>query len=801
MFSDTPIDNYDNDLLNRRPLAERIAEIILSRDSEHSVVMALQGPWGSGKSSVFRLVEKELEAQAVVLWYEPWFYTSPEQMIVGYLNIVRKALSKAAGTADVASKAKELLRDYGALLSYVPGIGKDVSELGAVSPEELRDKIGKLTRESKQRIVVVVDDVDRLPADEMALLFKLVRLCGFPYFTYLLAFDKQVVQKALLSTFQGDSDFVEKIVQVEIPLPPVDDLILRRFVGQHLDDASQKNGRDSREHIEELLMLDDLGERFHELREQDVLFASLREAKRYLNAVETTLPLVSADIHLYDFFALEYVRIFLPAFYDEIYRLRYSLAGTNWGGERQQADREAILKKLGERILQDDRGTIGMRLLCEVFPLLDAAVNSPNQSCSSKPLPVWARELRARHPELVDRYFYFQIPANSVSHGEVRTLLESINANHDILEESIESAVKRYRMEGRMRGFSDSIGMESGLLSNELRERFAIAAGSISVPIEEPSVELLIDPGEILSLFLIVASMLREMTAEEQRKAAGKIVREAPQLRNAVFFFYMAKPDEAYQAPLPLLDIGSLHSDLVARLRAAFVEGGQNFFDELPVDWLKTLMMWNQPDVMTPVVASCLKDRPADWAKLASLSTDRDHNRSRALNLSVMTGLLNIRVLAESAKEAPLVKVDEGDQEVVEKLLSLLCLVPNLVAELHNIQAVAKAMERANINQKVDVDWRTLCWDRWKDVLKEWWEGKSWWPDMEHVYKGWAGLQALTMQVIEGQPGGKMALAAHDHLNRTALELAEAVQNLVSHIDAEMERLPRLPIDSDFDRH
>lgn len=78
-------------------------------------------------------------------------------------------------------------------------------------------------REEDLKIIVSIDDIDRLSEEEIIAVFQLVKaLADFPKTIYLLAFDYDVVVKALGKIQHGDGkEYLEKVIQVpfEIPAP------------------------------------------------------------------------------------------------------------------------------------------------------------------------------------------------------------------------------------------------------------------------------------------------------------------------------------------------------------------------------------------------------------------------------------------------------------------------------------------------------------------------------------------------------------------------------------------------------
>lgn len=82
------------------------------------------------------------------------------------------------------------------------------------------------------QILVVIDDVDRLPNDQIRLIFQLVNsVAGFPHMVYLLSYDKDIVARAL-DDVQGrrGAEYLEKIIQVPFDMPPINKYRVRSIL-------------------------------------------------------------------------------------------------------------------------------------------------------------------------------------------------------------------------------------------------------------------------------------------------------------------------------------------------------------------------------------------------------------------------------------------------------------------------------------------------------------------------------------------------------------------------------------------
>ena len=78
---------------------------------------------------------------------------------------------------------------------------------------------------------MVLDDIDRLHAEELLMVFKLVRLVGrLPNVYYLLAYDEATVLAVITNTKLAGNDmdrarrYLEKMVQLRLVVPPINEI-------------------------------------------------------------------------------------------------------------------------------------------------------------------------------------------------------------------------------------------------------------------------------------------------------------------------------------------------------------------------------------------------------------------------------------------------------------------------------------------------------------------------------------------------------------------------------------------------
>ena len=322
--ADAPVARGGTDELRRDAFVAALASQI-RHAPEDGFVMALTGEWGSGKTSLLNLVEDQLPDEKVVR-FNPWLISGTEQLVEQFFGELGGQLE---AKDERFKEVGRLLKEYGARLKpfqVLPfagaWIGRAATAAEATSKmieaafpagdslESRRRGIREALDEQGTRIVVMIDDIDRLEDDEIRQVMRLVRLVGdFPHIVYLLAFDSERVVRVLGG---GDPDegrrFLQKIVQIQYSVPALEEAqlaaLLRAEIRVKLSAARR---------VPDAERLDELVDR--------VLAPStstVREVRRYGNALPFALGVRGGDVDPVDLLALEAARLFLAPLHDEL---------------------------------------------------------------------------------------------------------------------------------------------------------------------------------------------------------------------------------------------------------------------------------------------------------------------------------------------------------------------------------------------------------------------------------------------------------------------------------------------------
>ena len=463
--SDVPIDDLAKDRLGFGELAHHLADVFLSNDLTRGLVVGIEGEWGSGKSSLANLALRELEVKKNerrlrIVRFSPWIVGNRDQLLSQLFIELDSVLSEllppdrhrkvSAGLEKFAQGAAvlaPLLR--GAARSGVPAAGtveyflnlagKTASEFGRPSLSKLNEQLRNNLADLDGRVVVFIDDLDRLEPQETVEVLRLVRaVAGFPKVAYLLAYDPSVLAKSVKAALgvEDGKAYFEKIVQASFRIPEPVSFDLRSWlekevaaIASHADTTSE-----ARERLERALSF-----------WCSEYISTPRDVIRVANALKLHVAPLAERLDPADGLFVQIVRIHHPELYNwvESYLLRNFCSDPD---DYHVGWREAVEDSDGERESKLDKiigkqGNTQLQFLSELRQHLPQAAIPNSQSPLAfgvEERQQFSSERRLYSPSYFRLYFALSMPAGFL--GD-----EAVSAFLDMCSRDREAAIRHFR--------------------------------------------------------------------------------------------------------------------------------------------------------------------------------------------------------------------------------------------------------------------------------------------------------------------------------------------------------------------
>jgi len=408
LMADNPITRHAEDTLGRSASASSFARHILSLDASEGAVVAVLGAWGSGKTSFVNLARADMVAAGVtVIDFNPWLVSGAEQLVnsffaelVSQLKI-KKTFEKIAETIQKYGEAFSgvstvpVVGQYINIVLFLPRLMKLLSQKrDGEGITTLRDKVRTALGKLSAPIVVVLDDIDRLPSQEIRDVFKLVRLtASFPQIIYLLAFDRTQVEKALNDQGIPGRSYLEKIIQLAVDLPALSDDLLTSQITGAIDTAL--SGIQSPGPFDSDVWPDIFMEIVYPL------VRNLRDVRRYAMALSGTLRDLDGQVSLVDVLALEAIRILLPDVFCLLQPSAHALTaisglGISHVGEKPAPDIDMLIQAGSEH------RDVVKAMIRRLFPAAEHLIGGSHYGAEWQ--AGWLRDRRVAHEAILSYY-------------------------------------------------------------------------------------------------------------------------------------------------------------------------------------------------------------------------------------------------------------------------------------------------------------------------------------------------------------------------------------------------------------
>lgn len=313
-LSDTPIISDKKDILDYANDVKQLAEQLKIISSEYSYSVGITSSWGSGKSSYLNMLKNYLSSNKdfIVIDFNPRHSYTPQDIQKDFFSVLQSKLK------EYDYRFTYIFKNYLKALSIIESkflsFLFELHKIWDVKSE--KEKLNDLISQIDKRIVIVIEDFDRLLADEIIEVFKLIDgNASFTNFIFITAYDKKHINKIIGETYSNEEAFFsDKFFTIEVPIPkrPYDKIF--NYLIETLTDKLHIR----KEEVEKYEIV--LANHIEVLKKY---LTTLRDVKRFLNLFIRSYQQVEGEVEFRDYFLIRIIQYKNEEEYVKLYKKEY----------------------------------------------------------------------------------------------------------------------------------------------------------------------------------------------------------------------------------------------------------------------------------------------------------------------------------------------------------------------------------------------------------------------------------------------------------------------------------------------
>lgn len=490
-YSDRPLSTNDaeRDQFGRSQFASRIASLLINRQGEEGVVISVEGEWGSGKSSIMSMIKHELllergnkkvaglsvrerlrkvasainrstiksSAQIkpttkppVVIEFNPWIAGASDKMIQSFMAQIASTIGRDKSDKLAISVAQQLL-SYSSLLEplkWIPGAEpwtklsqsalektskaiKSHKDLESLDITKKRDRLKESLSRLQRKIIILVDDIDRLPPSEVFQAIRSVQaVVDLPYCSFVIALDPEYTEEALCKAakFEIAQQYLDKIIQLRLSIPRMNQQDLQIFFENSLMSGLSQEQKDRiEENNDRLTLVWHLGIK--------PLIRTPRDVIRIINRFIYIESSCGSEVCWGDLLGLQALAILCPTIHKHITLNPGAYTGIDMDDHLQPtlsndlakehaAERARVLDALDDRLQARAK-----RLIERLFPLTRTEMYDRSDQKG------YSQQKRIASSHRLKIALSYDLPSGEVSQKDVNRFLYEPNIRRELIED------------------------------------------------------------------------------------------------------------------------------------------------------------------------------------------------------------------------------------------------------------------------------------------------------------------------------------------------------------------------------
>ena len=368
--SDSPIQTSQYDVLDRTDFIDILKRKFMNIDKEKGFAFLLSGVWGEGKTSCINLLKEQLRKENLFEFIDinPWFNDTKEKLlnaILGEINTFAKSFypykSFESDFDDIIKLANVKLTNHVeiALQNILDNFTKDNN-----IQHKIKNIGNILKNEYSKRIVIVLDDIDRLSKEHILYILQVVQM--FKQYTniiFVLSADYNKIENILceisepcvennnVNSKEGGikkalyyKNYLEKIASVIVQLPKIEDIDIENILFNKINNVLEEE------------QMPTINKTDFDLYVSTARFKTIRDIKRFYNTFLISYAQVKNEVNVFNYINITTLFVFYPELYNEAWKNQYKWFKV----EDKQNDAEQIklikqyFKNITERYNEED---------------------------------------------------------------------------------------------------------------------------------------------------------------------------------------------------------------------------------------------------------------------------------------------------------------------------------------------------------------------------------------------------------------------------------------------------------------
>ncbi|MEA3272961.1 MAG: P-loop NTPase fold protein [Patescibacteria group bacterium] len=193
-ISDEPA---ESDELGLKEDAKVFAKNMLNNNSTDPIVFGLDSPWGSGKTSYVNFCRKywesdECNQKPLILNFEPLIYKGQQDLFCKFVEELTNLINREIYSPKLNSLFRKYIKKIKEVELSLGFFGKINFNGSRDSYETVFENLERILKNLDKKIIVVIDDLDRLQLEDVKIMLGIVRnVFHLPNITFLLCYDTQ----------------------------------------------------------------------------------------------------------------------------------------------------------------------------------------------------------------------------------------------------------------------------------------------------------------------------------------------------------------------------------------------------------------------------------------------------------------------------------------------------------------------------------------------------------------------------------------------------------------------------------